>query len=149
MVASKYWRCEVALKSFRVRLEEAKQSDSFWFERAKNDFAVAIGKLLQRRSMTKNELALALDIAPAQVSKTLRGDSNVTIETMVKFARAAGGRLELRVVDTSSTARWADVIEISAARRKAYPFRYGVAQISSAPSNSEVSATVGCDGVAA
>lgn len=126
----------MALKSFRARLEAAKQSDSFWFERAKNDFAVAIGRLLRTRGMTQVELAQALEVAPALVSKTLRGDSNVTIETMVKYARAAGGSLELRVVDRESAARWADVIDIVKKRKSV---EWGK-QIPTAPATSFVEA---------
>ena len=88
-----------ALKTF---IEESKQGDSYWVESAKLQFALSLERQRRAVDMTYRALAHKLGTSAAYVSKVFRGDSNVTIASMVKLARATGGRLELNVVDAAS-----------------------------------------------
>ena len=93
-----------ALKSF---IEESKQGNSYWAESAKLQFALALERQRKAVGMTYRAIAEKLGSSPAYVSKVFRGDSNMTIESMVKLARATGGSLEVTIVDTESAAtKW-------------------------------------------
>ncbi|WP_341674979.1 helix-turn-helix transcriptional regulator [Niveibacterium sp. SC-1] len=93
----------MALKSFAARLRAAKESDSYWVEHAKHDFAFALNELMNQRGVSQVELAERLAVSPAAVSRALRGDANLTIETIVKFARALQGEVVLAVRATART----------------------------------------------
>lgn len=85
-------------KAFQAIIENAKNSDDYWIEKAKLDFAVALEKQRAAAKMTYASVAKALGTSAAYITKVFRGDSNVTIESMVKLARATGGRVEITVV---------------------------------------------------
>lgn len=85
------------MTSFRQFLREAKQRDSYWIEKTKADFAVAIDRILAKTGVNQRELAAKLGTSPAYITKVLRGNSNLTIESMVKLARAVGGNLSIQV----------------------------------------------------
>lgn len=83
------------LKAF---IEEAAKDDLYWVEHAKVDFAVALEAQRRRSGLSYKALAERMKSSAAYISKVFRGDSNLTIESMVKLARAAGGKLEIRVI---------------------------------------------------
>lgn len=52
-------------------------------------------------------MAKRIASSPAYISKVFRGDSNLTIESMVKLARATGGQLDIRIVDgATAVSHW-------------------------------------------
>ncbi len=89
------------LKAF---VEEAKKSDEFWVERAKLDFALALEKQRRAVDMTYAAIAEKIKSSKAYMSKVFRGDSNLTIESMVKLARATGGTLDIQIVHRQAEA---------------------------------------------
>lgn len=99
----------MALKSFRALLDAAKSTDSYWVERAKNDFAVALSRMLKKKGIAQADVAGKLGVTPAAVSQALRGDANLTIEKMVKLARAADGNLAISVEDRRSALVWEQI----------------------------------------
>ncbi|WP_158400470.1 helix-turn-helix domain-containing protein [Comamonas sp. B-9] len=86
------------LKDF---VEQARKTDEYWVEAAKLRFAVSLDHQRVRAGLTYKEVSEKLKTSAAYISKVFRGDSNVTIESMVKLARATGARLEIRVIDES------------------------------------------------
>lgn len=98
------------IKSYRALVKAAKDTDTYWIEGAKHDFAFAIYRQLKRHGITNATLAQKLNVTPPYISKMLRGDENLTIESMVKIARAANGKLHLEVADQSDGLRWFNVI---------------------------------------
>lgn len=78
-------------------IERDKQSDSYWVEEAKLDFAFSLEDQRRRSGLTYSAIARHLDVTKAYISKVFRGDANLTIESMVKLARATGGRLTIKV----------------------------------------------------
>jgi transcriptional regulator with XRE-family HTH domain len=50
-------------------------------------------------------IANKLSTSAAYISKVFRGDTNLTIESMVKLARATGGRIEINIVDEDGSTR--------------------------------------------
>lgn len=84
-----------ALKKF---VQDAKDSDSYWVEKAKIDYSMALEKQRKSAGFSYADIAKKIASSAAYISKVFRGDSNLTIETMVKLARAVGGRVDIRVV---------------------------------------------------
>ncbi len=86
-------------------IEQASKSDSYWVEKAKLAFAVALDERRKRAGLSYKDLAQKLETSPAYMTKVFRGDANLTIESMVKLARAAGGQLNLEIEDRTAVAR--------------------------------------------
>ena len=66
-------------------------------ESAKVDFATSIDKAIRDKHWTRKEFAEAIGATPAWVTKVLRGDVNLTIETMAKLASAVGWNLNISI----------------------------------------------------
>lgn len=94
-------RISKTLKSF---LQDVVKDDAYWVERAKLEFATGIEKQRRRAGLSYKDVAERIHASAAYISKVFRGDSNLTIESMVKLARASGGCLEVRVVCESDVA---------------------------------------------
>lgn len=93
-------------KTLKGFIEKARESDSYWVEDAKLKFAVALDIQRKAAGMTYKAVADKLGTSAAYITKVFRGDSNVTIESMVKLARATGGGLDVRIIDTAAEAQW-------------------------------------------
>ena len=78
-------------------LEAAENSGDMDVEGAKLDFAIGLAQLLRENAISKKELARRLKVSQPMISKILRGDTNVTIETMARAAHAASGKLRISV----------------------------------------------------
>lgn len=99
-------------------LEEAKKNDPYWVEKAKIDFSVALERQRKSAGLTYAALAKKIGSSAAYITKIFRGDSNLTIESMVKLARASGGRLNIEVVHAESQVRqWEALTKYDQARR--------------------------------
>ena len=96
-------------KGIQAFLEKARQSDSYWVENAKLEFALMLEHRRKMASMSLAELAKKIGTSAAYISKVFRGDSNLTIESMVKLARATGGQLDIRIVEPAPAASHWDV----------------------------------------
>jgi transcriptional regulator with XRE-family HTH domain len=98
-------------------MKEAIADDSYWVERAKLSFATSLETQRRKSGLSYKEVADKIRSSAAYISKVFRGDSNLTIESMVKLANATGGCLEVKVVSKESAiADWAPVISKSAHR---------------------------------
>lgn len=101
-----------ALKAFA---ERAKESDTYWIERAKLDFAQRLEEQRIRAGMTYAAIAEKLGTSAAYVSKVFRGDANLTIESMVKLARSTDSEVSIQIVNEKFDAqRWANTISAQA-----------------------------------
>jgi transcriptional regulator with XRE-family HTH domain len=87
------------IKSLKKLLDDAKRSDAYWVEKAKLDFSVLLERQRIKSEMTYTDMAEKLETSRPYVSKVFRGDANLTIETMVKLARATGGMLKISIED--------------------------------------------------
>lgn len=77
--------------------EKAKQTEKYWFSKAKMDFSVELARKAAEANLNGKSLADALGTSPAYISKVFRGDTNLTIESMVKLARATGAQVEIKL----------------------------------------------------
>lgn len=75
--------------------ESQAETDDYWVEKAKTDFAVKLETSMRRAGCSKAELARRINKSAAYITKVLRGDTNCTIETMVSLLRAVGSHFEI------------------------------------------------------
>lgn len=92
--------------SFQALMQQALESGDLDVEGAKLDFAIALARQLERAGLSKAEFARRFGASKPLVTRILRGDSNLTIETMVRAAIAAGARLHLHVAPVEQEVRW-------------------------------------------
>ncbi|UXB22757.1 helix-turn-helix domain-containing protein [Stenotrophomonas maltophilia] len=90
---------------------DLRSTDGFKIELAKQEFALEIRRAMAREEVTNAVLAERLGVSRPMVTKLLRGDANVTIETMVKAALAVGGQLFLKILRGGSSARFFEVAQ--------------------------------------
>lgn len=87
----------MAAKTFNELARRIRKRDSYWTERIKIDFAEEVARLMERQSVNRTQLAERIGSSAAYVTKALRGDTNFTIESMVKLVRALGGTMSVHV----------------------------------------------------
>ncbi|MGY6588645.1 MAG: helix-turn-helix transcriptional regulator [Wenzhouxiangella sp.] len=75
------------------------------------DFTDSLETLMQRREVSKSELARRIETSPAYITKILRGSTNFTLETMVKLVRALDGKLHVRACAKEDKAKWFHVVQ--------------------------------------
>lgn len=73
-------------------------------ETIKLEFAVSIDTAIKNLNLTRKQIAESMGTSPAWVTKVLRGDVNLTIETMVKLCDAVGQDLQIKTI-TKNDAR--------------------------------------------
>lgn len=101
----------MARKTFKELIQRAKQRDSYWIAKAIHDFTEDLYQLMDSRAVSKTELAKKIGSSPAYITKVLRGDTNFTIESMVRLVRALDGQLRIHVGKQEDHVRWFDVIQ--------------------------------------
>ena len=84
-------------KKLKAFVDEAKQTDAYWVESAKLEFALALEQQRRAAGLSYADLAKKMGTSAAYISKVFRGDTNLTIESMVKLARVTGGQLDARI----------------------------------------------------
>jgi len=75
----------------------------------KLDFALALENLLERNNVSKSKYASEIKSSPAYVSKVLRGDANLTIDSMVKLADALGHAVHIHLAPKDAVVRWFNI----------------------------------------
>lgn len=90
-------------------IEESRDRDVYWVEKAKLDFAFSLEEQRRRSGKKPADIAKALKVSRAYISKVFRGDVNFTIESMVKLARAVGADLTVRATHAPVSADWANI----------------------------------------
>lgn len=82
---------------FTEFLADAKQRVSYWIIAAKSDFATTIWREMQRQGIGKKQLAEKMGVSPSMMTRIMKGDHNVTIETMAKAAFALDMQLDIQL----------------------------------------------------
>lgn len=99
--------------------DQAHQRDSYWVEKTKLNFAMALNKARKKIGMSSVELANKLRKSPPYISRVLKGDENLTIESMVKLARATNSQLKITIEQDA-----VKVVEVSSSMIGASPWGY-------------------------
>lgn len=75
---------------FKEMLNAAKEQDSFHVEAAKVELSEQIYIVMEEKGVSEAELSRRLQVSRAYINKILRGNANLTIESLVKIGRALG-----------------------------------------------------------
>lgn len=86
---------------FQARVE-------YWRELAFAEFAVDLSRRMEEREMSRKDLSARLNTSRAYVTKALRGDANLTIESLVRFALAVDGVVHIHIADPHTATTWTD-----------------------------------------
>jgi ribosome-binding protein aMBF1 (putative translation factor) len=87
--------------------DSARETDEYWVEALKLEVAIALDEKRKSAGLTCVEFASRLKTSAAYVTKVLRGESNLTIESLVKLARAIGAHARIEFVGKERRAhRW-------------------------------------------
>lgn len=98
-------------KTFKSLIEKARRRDAYHAAKVTLDFTEDLVRLMEQREVSNAGLAKKIGSSPAYVTKVLRGDTNFTIETMVRLARALDGQICVHVGRKEDHVRWIDVVQ--------------------------------------
>lgn len=76
------------LTALKAKAEAARQTHAYRAEGASIRFTEDLVSLMESRGLTRSALAEKIGTSPAYVTKILRGDTNFTLDSMVRIARA-------------------------------------------------------------
>lgn len=92
-------------------LKRIRSSDQYFVQKAKLNFALEIKRVMERLCVKNSEMADRLNVSRPMVTKLLRGDANLTIETMVKLARKLDGELHIAIVRNGCAAQLFEIVK--------------------------------------
>src|SRR6266496_4996090 len=75
-------------KEIQAALKAARETHEYRAEGASIEFTNAMLTRMRQVGVSRSKLAAKIGVNPAYISKILRGDSNFSLETMVKIANA-------------------------------------------------------------
>ena len=97
------------IKEYREFLSSVRSSLGYWKSYSLLQFTLSVTRMMRADKVSGKELASRLGISATQVSKVLRGNENVTIETMAKFADALGATVHIHVAKKGVRVEWREV----------------------------------------
>lgn len=100
-------------------LKKIRRSDGYFVQKAKLEFALELKRVMDRLEVSNSEMADRLGVSRPMVTKLLRGDANLTIETMVKLCRRLEGNLYIRIVRNGCSARLFEIVKAANLRAHA------------------------------
>jgi len=80
-------------------MNDAEKSEDFQVEKLILHFTEEVVSAMKARNMSQAELARKLEKSPAYVSKMLAGETNFTLRSLVRIARALDLRLQVGMAD--------------------------------------------------
>lgn len=93
-------------------INKAKSSFSYRLARLQNKFALDIERLMDHQNLKQKDLAKKARVKPAYISRVLRGDTNLSMKTMLKLAIALDSDISLQVKpQRKSSTLWVKSLE--------------------------------------
>ena len=83
------------LTALKVAAEAARQTHSYRAEGVSIRFTEELVGRMKASGLTRSALAARIGSSPAYITKILRGDTNFTLDSMVKIAEALGCELSI------------------------------------------------------
>jgi transcriptional regulator with XRE-family HTH domain len=108
-------------KSFAALYAKLEPTPAYQAEKLAVAFLAELHAFMQAHAVSNAELARRAGVSPAYVTKLFRGSSNLSIETLTKFADAVGCKVHLHLANHSADVRWFDVFQQQAFKREATP----------------------------
>ncbi len=75
-------------------------------ERSKLSVVEELLQFMKRQGINRSQLAERMNVPPSRITKMLSGDSNLTIDTLVRAGRAVGADLAQTFVPQGFAVRW-------------------------------------------
>jgi transcriptional regulator with XRE-family HTH domain len=94
----------------KAMMTAARKTHTFKVETAKMEFTEDLVRLMGERALSNSDLARAIDVNPAYITKILRGTSNFTLDTMVKIATALDCDYRSHLQPVGRKTQWFDVL---------------------------------------
>ena len=88
---------------FTVLFNESKKDITYLTERAVLDFTEYVVQCMKTAGISRTELARRIKTSPAYITKILRGNTNFTLESMVRIAKALDCDLQMHLATTKTT----------------------------------------------
>lgn len=82
-------------KKAKQFIENAKLTEEYWLAKAKMDFSIELAKHASSMNIKSKDLAEKLGTSAPYISKVFTGNANLTIESMVKLARAVDSNISI------------------------------------------------------
>ncbi len=117
-------------KRFQRLLEDARKQDDYWVHDAIHEFTEGLHALMERRNVSKSELARRIESSPAYITKVMRGNTNFTLASMVRLVRALDGKLKVKVSADEDWAQWLELTNQRPARPPGYRQTFREVQVS-------------------
>lgn len=95
-------------KKYGQLLKKARQSLAYWTQIAKRDFTDDLLRWMEQRDVSQARLAELVDVSPQFITKVLRTNANLTIETMTKLGMALGCQLRIHLAERNAVTEWRD-----------------------------------------
>lgn len=99
-------------KSFAALYAEVESTPAYQAEKLAVDFLAELNTFMQANNVSNAELARRAKVSPAYITKLFRGSSNLSIETLTKFAAAIDCKVHLHLAQQSADVRWFDVFQM-------------------------------------
>ena len=105
--------------SFKKLFSAIEKTLSYKKEKAKVDFTIELQSVIERKGLTRADLARQLGKTNAYVTQILRGERNFTIDTMVELADALDSNLAIHFSPKGEkTVDWYRVIQGAPGQRR-------------------------------
>lgn len=79
-------------------------------DEVKLDFAIDLASAIEAAGISRQDFAARVGVSGARIAKALRGDANLTIESMDMLAAAAGLDMHIHLAQKGAKVRWFDVL---------------------------------------
>jgi transcriptional regulator with XRE-family HTH domain len=96
-------------KEIQAALKTARKTHEYSAEGASIEFTNAMVTRMRETGVSRSQLARKINANPAYVSKILRGDTNFTLDTMVKIAGALDSEFLCHLQPAGAKSQWLDV----------------------------------------
>ena len=96
---------------YRDFLKSVRSSLGYWKSYSLLQFTASLTRMMRLEKVSGKKLAQRMGVSATQVSKVLRGQENVTIETMAKFAGALDATVHIHVAKRGVRVQWQEIPE--------------------------------------
>lgn len=92
--------------SFRQLLAATKETPEYKAQRKGVEFLAEIHALMQKKNVSKAQLAQKLCCSGAYITKLFTGSNNLTLETMEKLVKALDANYSFKICDRHQNVQW-------------------------------------------
>jgi len=98
----------MTIKKYTQALSAARKRVGYWAQITRRDFVDGLLDHMNRSGVSQAALASRVGTSPQFITKALRSNANLTIETMTKLAMAVGCKVRLHLAEQRAVTTWLD-----------------------------------------